>query len=256
MGIIILILKIILILGVLVAIYFLISYCVFKFVQKYRNSNMTITAHSGCNGTELNSMASLEEGYNSGADILEFDLNFNKYGVPYLCHDELKGLEIKLEEAFIFLVNNQNVKANIDVKKTDNMPAVFQLINKYNLSNRVFFTGVKEEFVEAVRTGCPGIEYYLNYKPEFLKIHCQQYINELMNKVKDCSAVGINMRHYYLSGKLVKTFHEQNLLVSVWTVNDRYFMQRAIYYGADNITTKNPMKLKRLIGERNNIKKA
>ena len=32
------------------------------------------------------------------------------------------------------------------------MPAVFHLINLYNLSDRVFFTGVKEEFVEAIRT--------------------------------------------------------------------------------------------------------
>ena len=129
------------------------------------------------------------------------------------------------------------------------MPSVFHLINLYNLSNRVFFTGVKEEFVEPVRTGCPGITYYLNCKPEFLKIHCQQYINDLVNKVKDCSAIGINMRLYYLSGKLVKTFHEKGLLVSVWTVNDRYFIQRAIYYGPDNITTKNPLYLKRLIRE-------
>ena len=97
MGIIILILKIILILGVLIAVYFLISFLVFKFVKKYRNANMTITAHTGCNGTEPNSITSLEDGYNSGADILEFDLNFDKYGVPYLSHDDLKGNEIKLE---------------------------------------------------------------------------------------------------------------------------------------------------------------
>ena len=252
MGIIILILEIILVLGALVVAYFLISYCVFKFVKKYRNANMTITAHSGCNGTEPNSIASLQDGYNSGADILEFDLNFDKYGVPYLSHDDVKGNEIKLEQAFQFLANNQNVRANIDVKKTDNMPAVFHLINLYNLSNRVFFTGVEEKFVEAVRTGCPGIAYYLNYKPEFLKVHSQQYINELVNNVKDCSAIGINMRHYYLSRKLVKTFHEKDLLVSVWTVNDNYFgyfLRRAIYYGPDNITTKIPLKLKGLIRE-------
>ena len=250
MGIILLILTIILILGVLVVAYFIISYCVFKFIKIYRNPRMTITAHSGCNNTEPNSIASLEDGYNSGADIIEFDLNFDFYGVPYLCHDQFKGNEIKLEEAFTFLANNQNVKANIDVKKTDNMPAVFQLINLYNLSDRVFFTGVKKIFVEAVRIGCPGIAYYLNYKPEFLKVHCQQqYINKLVNEVKECNAIGINMRHYYLSRKLVKTFHENNLLVSVWTVNDPYFMQRAIFFGPDNITTKNPLNLKKLVRE-------
>ena len=243
------ILYIICIIGILIGIYFLISYCIFKTTKKNRNKNMTITAHSGSNYTKPNSIESLQDGYNSQADILEFDLNFDKRGVPYLSHDEIIGNEIKLEEAFKFLINNPNVKANIDVKKVDNMPAVFHLINLYNLSDRVFFTGVKEEFVEAVRIGCPGISYYLNYKPEFLKMNSQQYINQLMNKVKDCSAIGINMRHYFLSGKLIKTFHENELLVSVWTVNDSYFMQRAIYYGPDNITTKNPLKLRRLFME-------
>ena len=231
--------------------YFLQSYCMFKYVKTFNNPNMTITAHSGCNYKEPNSIASLEAGYKSGAKILEIDLYFNINGVPYLSHGELKGNEIKLEEAFKFLSNNPEVKGNIDVKKVDNMPAVFQLIILYNLYDKVFFTGIEEKFVEAIKTGCPGIPYYLNYKPKFLKIFSQRYINELVNIVKESGAIGINMRHFYLSEKLVKTFHEEGLFVSVWTVNDEYFMLRAIYYGPDNITTKKPSKLIHLISEAN-----
>ena len=172
---------------------------------------------------------------------------FDKNGVPYLSHGELKGKEIKLEEAFKFFTNNPNVKGNIDVKKVDNMPAVFDLIKSYKLSYRVFFTGVVEKFVEAVKNGCPGIPYYLNYKPKYLKLNNQQYIDELVIFVKDTGAIGINMPHYYLSEKLVKTFHEEGLLVSVWTVDAEYYMLRAIYYRPDNITTKKPSKLKKLI---------
>ena len=87
------------------------------------------------------------------------------------------------------------------------MPEVFNLIKFYNLINRVFFTGVVEEFVESVRNGCPGIPYYLNYKPNFFKINSQNYIKELVKIVKECGAIGINMPHYYLSKKLVKIFH-------------------------------------------------
>ena len=111
------ILIIILILGILFRAFFIISYCVFKFVKKYKNENMTITAHCDCEGNKPNSIASLECGYKEGADIVEFDLYFDKNGVPYLSHDELKGNEIKLEEAFKFLANHQNLHANIDVKK-------------------------------------------------------------------------------------------------------------------------------------------
>ena len=227
--------------------YYLTSYYIYKYGKIYNNLNITITAHTGCNGEEPNSIASLENGYKSSAHILEFDLNFDKNGVPYLAHGELKGNEIKLEDAFKFFTNIPYIKGNIDVKKVDNMPAVFDLIKAYNLSDRVFFTGVEEKFVKAVKNGCPGIPYYLNYKPKYLKTNNQQYLDELIGIIKDAGAIGINMPHFYISEKLVTIFHEEGLLVSVWTVDDEYYMLRAIYYGPDNITTKKPIKLKKLI---------
>ena len=127
------------------------------------------------------------------------------------------------------------------------MPEVFNLIIFYNLINRVFFTGVEEKFVEAVRSGCPGIPYYLNYKPNFFKINSKNYIKELVKKVKDRKAIGINMPHYYLSKRLVEIFHEEGLFVSVWIKIEPYFIQRAIFYGPDNITTKKPAKLLKLL---------
>lgn len=57
------------------------------------------------------------------------------------------------------------------------------------------------------------------------------------------------MRHDYLSKKLIGKFHEHGLLVSVWTVDSEYYMLRAMYYGPDNITTKRPSKLRKLISK-------
>ena len=231
-------------------VYYLTSYFKFKYGIIHNNiANITITAHTGCNGKEWNSIESLEDGYKSGAQILEFDLYFDKNGVPCLSHGKLKGNEIKLEDAFKFFANISVVKGNIDVKNVDNMPAVFDLIKSYNLSDRVFFTGVKEKFVEAVKKGCPGIKYYLNYRPKFLKLNSQQYLDQLVDIVKKNGALGINMRHDYLSKKLIGKFHEHGLLVSVWTVDSEYYMLRAMYYGPDNITTKRPSKLRKLISK-------
>ena len=137
--------KIILIIGCYI--YYRKLYWKFKYIKTYNNPNMTITAHTGCGGTEPNSRESLQVGYKSGAQILELDLYFDSNGIPYLSHGKIKGNEIKLEEAFKFLSNRLSIKANIDIKRVDNMPSVFHLITLYNLSNRVFFTGVKEKFV-------------------------------------------------------------------------------------------------------------
>ena len=70
------ILKLALVLACIV--YYLTSYCLYKYGKINKNLNITITAHTGCNGQKPNSIASLEEGYNSSAQILEFDLYFDK----------------------------------------------------------------------------------------------------------------------------------------------------------------------------------
>ena len=73
---------------------------------EYKNSKtplpagFTYTAHTGCMDTDDNSLESIEKGAEYGADIVEFDLNFTADNTPVLCHDEPKGGEVTLEEAF------------------------------------------------------------------------------------------------------------------------------------------------------------
>ena len=236
-----------LMLGIIVSACFVVSFCVFKYADHDTNPHMTITAHTGCEGSKANTVQSMEAGYNAGADIIEFDLNFDG-DKPVLAHTKVKGGETTFEDACKFLAEHPTLKANIDVKKTDNMPAVMALITTYGLNLRVFFTGVKEEFVEAVKTGCPGIAYYYNCYPNLLKINNQKYLDELVQTVKDKGAIGINMHQLFISKKLVKTFHDNGLLVSIWTINDSYFATRALYYAPDNITTKRPAMLKNMVG--------
>ena len=233
----------IVIIGIIVALAMGISFCVFKYAPHDDNPYMTITAHTGCEGTDMNTIEAMEAGVKSGADIIEFDLMFTSDGTPVLSHTNPKKAQATFEDACKFLLEHPTLRANIDVKKADNMPAVFTYIVTYSLQTRVFFTGVKEEFVDAVRTGCPGIAYYYNCYPNPLKTNSQDYLNDLAKKVKEKGAIGINMHHLFVTKKLVKTFHDNGLLVSIWTVNDPYSMTRAIYYAPDNITTKHPTTL-------------
>ena len=237
----------IILIGIIVGAAFVISYCVFRYAKHDTNPNMTITAHTGCEGTKANTIEAMEAGYKAGADIVEFDLNFDG-DKPVLSHGKVKGGETTFEDACKFLAEHPTLKANIDVKKTDNMPAVLTLITAYGLNLRVFFTGVGKDKVETVKTGCPGIAYYYNCYPNLLKINNQKYLDELAQEVKDSGAIGINMHQLFISKKLVKTFHDNGLLVSIWTINDPYFATRAIYYAPDNITTKRPVMVKNMVG--------
>jgi glycerophosphoryl diester phosphodiesterase len=74
-----------------------------------------------------------------------------------------------------------------------------------------------------------------------------EYLNELVRIVKNSGAVGINFNKDSATKELVDTFHENNLLVSIWTVNEEKDMFKILYFAPDNITTRNPDVLKTLL---------
>ncbi len=211
--------------------------------------NFTYTAHTGCCGTEDNSLESIKVGVEHGVNIVEFDLYFNNENVAVLSHDEPKGNEVTLDEAFKLIATYKDIKVNVDVKLcNDNIDIVYDLAEKYNITDRIFFTGIFLEDVETVKKECPAVPYYLNY--DVLKENKQtpEYLNDLVKIVKDSGAVGINFNKDSATKELVDAFHENDLLVSIWTVNEEKDMRKILYFAPDNITTRNPDVLKELLG--------
>ncbi len=209
--------------------------------------NFTYTAHTGCVNTPDNSLESFEAAVRNGADIVEFDLNFTDDGSPVLSHDKPKGNEISLDDAFEKLSGYKGLQVNVDVKNTRNLAEVYRLAKKHGISDRIFYTGVTEEFLEAVRTDTPEISYYLNMSVDAKTD--EEYINSLVEKVKDSGAVGINFNKKNASKKLVDAFHKNGLLVSVWTANKESDMRRLLALVPDNITTRRPDIMANIIKE-------
>ena len=69
----------------------------------------------------------------------------------------------------------------------------------------------------------------------------------LVEKVKNAGAIGINFNHKSASKELVDIFHENGLLVSIWTVNNKLKMRRILTFAPDNITTRKPDKLSKFV---------
>ena len=203
----------------------------------------TYTAHTGCSGTEENSIEAIDAAINSGADIIEIDLHFDKDGEPVLSHDAPKGGEITLDEAFGKINGIKRLRINIDVKSTAAIEKVKPLAEKYGLLDRIFFTGVHDEFLDDVRSKGGGIRYYLNVDVESERKQTAEYLESLVRKVKDSGAIGINFNKNNATKELVDTFRENGLLVSIWTVDGEADMYRILSYAPDNITTRNPDKL-------------
>ena len=209
----------------------------------------TVTAHTGCIGTKPNSIDSILKGCESGADIIEFDLNFDNDGTPVLSHDTPKGGEVTLDEAFAVLAKCNGLKANVDVKTVEAIEKVTPLAKKNNVLDRIFYTGVHEGFVEAVKTRSPEVNYYLNVNVAPKWKQTDKYLQSLLSKVKDSGALGINFNKNKATKRLVNTFRKNGLLVSIWTVDQRRMMKKIISLSPDNITTRKPDELIAIINK-------
>ncbi len=207
----------------------------------------TLTAHTGCEGTADNSLEAIKAGYENGADIVEFDLHFDSEGNAVMSHDKAEKDSISVEEAFKLIAEYNSLKVNVDCKKTDNLKAVVTLSEKYGIRDRIFYTGIEEKDVPAVKEQTPDVAYFLNVPKEEIKSKDLKYLEALVDKVRELGATGINMKYTKCSPELVEVFHSKGLLVSVWTVNSKSAMKRILPLGVDNITTRHPSELLELI---------
>lgn len=200
----------------------------------------TVTAHTGSIGTKDNTYQSIYVGAQN-ADIIEFDLKFSKNSAPVLAHTKVNSDSVPLKDAFALIAERKNLMANIDLKdKDERLVKVYALAKAYGIEKRVFFTGVEEEYVDVVRENCSGISYYLNVDVDKKERKNAEYINSLVEKVRDCGAIGINFNKRAVSKELISAFRENGLLVSVWTVNSEKEILKMLSLAPDNITTRKP----------------
>ena len=207
----------------------------------------TLTAHTGCEGTKDNSLDAITLGFGCGADIVEIDLNFNKEDVAVLSHNEPKGAEPTLDEAFALVAGYKGLRVNVDVKNTLDLKQVTELAEKHGILDRIFFTGIMAEFVDAVKEQTPGMLYYYNKSIDKAKNKDASYIASLIEEVRSAGAAGLNIHHKSCTKEMVDAFHKAGLELSIWTVNKKADMASALKLGCDNITTRKPSELKSII---------
>lgn len=250
--------KILIFLGVILGVAAIvgITFLVIYFVRLNNFKNMDIkipqdfkyTAHTGCNNTKDNSLESIEVAVEYGADIVEFDVRYN--GTEHvLAHDEPKGGEVTLREAFLKIKEYEGLLVNVDIKETTEVGRIQELAEEIGVLDRIFFTGVKENFVKDVSENCPDVPYYLNMDVIAPGEHYDNYLKSIINRVKQRGAIGINFNKKNASKELVDAFHEAGLLVSIWTVNDTVGLYEILSYGPDNITTRRPDKMQEILSE-------
>lgn len=204
----------------------------------------TVTAHAGAMGTRANSLSSLRKAVLVGADIVEVDVSLRPNGIPVIIHNSAPSSRqgVLLEQAFIELAES-SVQINLDLKSFNTLQTVQQLVEKYRLLDRAFFTGVTEKEVCQVRAMCPLIPCYLNATTVEQHREDERYAVDFSENVASLGCIGLNCQHKQISRALVLALAERNLLTSVWTVDKAADILAMLELGVNNITTKRPNKV-------------
>lgn len=200
------------------------------------------TAHAGCMNTQDDSIESVFAGIAAGADIVEVDIRFLQKNVPVLSHDainpEHEECLVRLEEVLDVLKGYPDITINLDLKEIEGIRFLHQLIQKTDMEERVFLTGLEPDSLASVQQEGICIPYFMNYTPEFSQMEDPDHVNELLDRVKKHKAIGINLYYEFATRQLVEIFHEADMKVYVWTVDDQAEMRRMIRLGVDSITSR------------------
>ena len=216
-----------------------------------------ITAHSGADGFQDNSLSYVRYALVSGADYLEVDVRRGADGRLMLGHDAANSALPSLEEVFSLLAETPRMGINCDLKEPGLEEAVCALTEAKGLRGRVLLTGTVDMRRWAARPELhetaalwANIEELL---PDFDKAQlkdpaCREQAAE--EAVRLCRELGIDTVNswYGLADEaFLERFRRAGIALSLWTVNEEEALRRYLRAGVKSITTR---KLKLALGLR------
>lgn len=229
------------------------------------NQKTMITAHSGCEGTPDNSIASIETGIALGADCVEIDIRMDAQGRLWLTHDLpalFSGLT-SVEDAFS-LIQKSGIAVNCDLKEYEALLPTIKLADRYNIGpDRLIFSG-------SVDTAL------LEKKPEIARrsrifLNSEELVKDLSNielpdrvgqtafllanaslaaeRLHALGAEALNAPYKYTPDQLIGMLRTRNVSLSLWTLNNEAALREFITKDLLNIITRIPSAALRIRGE-------
>ena len=218
-------------------------------------SKIMITAHSGCEGTPDNSMASIEKGIALGADCVEIDIRMDAQGRLWLAHDLPAFFDdlTPLCDAFA-LIGKSGVAVNCDLKEYGALLPVLALAEEYGIGpERLIFSGSVDT---ALLENEPGIarraRIFLNSEElvrDLMKTDPPDRIGQtafmlthaghVADRLHTLRAEALNVPYKHMSDELIVKLRALNVALSLWTINDEKILKEFMKKEVLNITTRN-----------------
>ncbi len=230
-----------------------------------------ITAHTGCMNTPPNSLQSVLEGLQAGADIIEVDVRATKDGIVVLLHDEelitpdgirqvqelsfeeMKRLAqydgvVRLEEV-LPLIKEQHRVINLDVKEDSAIDPMIKTVEAYHMRDYAIITGCEAERAAYLKEHHRPYQVLLNASIRLYETYKGDYASFMQETCRDAisaSCCGININYHLCQQELLDYARLRCLPVLVWTVDDAHEMERFLDMDVQSITSNRIDKLIRL----------
>ena len=218
------------------------------------NQRTMITAHSGCEGTPDNSIASIERGIALGADCVEIDIRMDAQGKLWLTHDLpalFSGLT-PVEDAFS-LIQESGIAVNCDLKEYRALSPTMKLAEKYGIGpDRLIFSGSVDT---ALLEGNPEIarrsQIFLNSE-ELVKdlskkeppdragqtAYLLENADAAAKRLWHLGAKALNAPYKYMPDELIARLRARDIQLSLWTLNEENALREFMTKDLLNITTR------------------
>ena len=216
--------------------------------------NTMITAHSGCEGTPDNSLASIEKGIALGADCVEIDIRADRFGKLWLTHDlpeDFSGL-VSLEEAFA-LIGKSGIAVNCDLKEYGALIPTLELAEKYGIgADRLIFSGsVDTALLEKEPEITRRSKVFLNSEElvrDLTKGELPDRLGQSAFLLANASlaaeclhtlgVAALNAPYKYTPDELIAKMRARNVALSLWTLNEEAALREFMTKDLLNITTR------------------
>ncbi|RED59358.1 glycerophosphodiester phosphodiesterase [Cohnella lupini] len=220
-----------------------------------------ITAHTGCMGTPMNSLLSIETGISSGADIIEDDIQVTRDGILVLSHDDTvhlaNGTENRISgmtfnelsdglstpistlEQALELLQNAGKMMNLDLKTDGAIVPLSDLIERLGLLDQVFLTGCQYASALKVQMHNPRLNKLLNVDVRiFQTLSYVDAIRQTCEHAQSAGCIGLNVPYQLVQPLLLELSADYKLPVYLWTVNEEGLFRQFAEMGVRSITTK------------------
>ena len=217
-----------------------------------------ITAHSGCEDTSPDSMASVETALAIGADCAEVDVRLAPDGTLRLSHDRKDDYSrsVKLEEVFR-AVRGTGMAVNCDIKEARALYRVLELAagNDIGRDQLIFSGDVPAELMRMDPEIARRAQVYLNIENLFAMMifpdplnyerftdRMTNHFGRIIGAAKHVGAEALNCHFKWLMDDMLDQLEDEALGVSLWTVGEEADLRRYLTRGVLNITSRSPMK--------------